>query len=233
MFRTHDISSYQALISTGDTVDLIDVPREQLQQTLCSALVFIQRAESRALRLLAVTSALRGQAVGHKSDLVVPVSSSEKELDRYDPEDFHAENGEGVRICVADMDMDLLRNSVARAFTVLHHIDTLAHQTENDMGRWVHVPPAYTIGPKLKQSIERAAKLKPCHVMDSATFYSRFRQMGEDHKKTLIHELGIFEDVPDHATSREAFGRATFIIRHESILPLALEIMDRIAPLGP
>lgn len=225
MFRSRSPEFYVALLSTGDTVPLLEVPQYQLQQTLCSSLAYIQRAEKAALRFLSITSAMRGEREAVEVEALTPLADNARSLQRYNPDLFHGYTLEGSRVSVSNMSLaDLIQNTV-RAFTVCEHATVHADGKE-----WYSQRPALTIGPRLKALKARASELGPLGRSSEAAIISRFNRLRKGIQALVIEEAGFYEDTPSYADTKLAIRNVPMWVDGVDIRPSLREIMDRLAP---
>lgn len=225
MFRHRKLDDYQGLLSTGDAVNLVQVPYHQLQQTLCCSLAYIQRCETQAARYLTITAALRGGGSERRPDRVSGFTDCPKIRERYDPARFHAYVDDGSKVVVADMTLEQLQGCTIRAFCVSDR-----SLEQGDGFRWWDQRPAVTIGPKLETLIERAKSLPPLTVIEENRLYGRFRRLDDRIKELVVLEMGVYEDIPEFAGTELALYNAPFMVNEFNIRAAVAEIIDRLAP---
>lgn len=224
MFRKRDVSTYDGMLSTGDTVSLALVPHKQLQQTLCCSLAYIQRGEAMATSFLSVVGAFRSEGAFGKKYRAPKFTADAKIRDRYDPGCFNADVDDGTLVFVSDMSTEQLLGCTMRAFIVCEHVIE-----QNDGFKWWGHRPAVTVGPRLKAFMAHSESLPALSTIECNRVYSRVRSLDPSIKARLVEEMGVYEDVPEYASSASALMNIPLQVDDVSLKPAIAEFLGRLA----
>lgn len=228
MFRDRDITPFNGVLSTGDSVPLTQVPHVQLAQTLCCLLAFIQREQAKAARVLSIVRAFRADGAFTGGAKTPRFTADPRIKGRYDPECFNADVDDGSLMFVSDMSTDQLMKCVMRAFIVCEHFSE-----QDDSFKWWNQRPAVTVGPRLKEFIARSKTLPPLGEMECRGFYSRIRSLDSSIKARLVQAMGIYDDVPDFACSQQALNNIPLSVDGVSIKAAMADFLDQIDIVNP